>query len=131
MRVDWDPIVERALAKPQRGPGRNLPRPIMLKDFAVYVGCHFDNPSPMNPAGAPLWHVSMNMHSNARYKVKDWAPSWIKAAERICADIFARPTGDGPFLVLPSNGIVLNCGRAMTGVEIMVAEVNLPVMLIN
>ena len=128
MRIDWTAAIENALAKAQRGAGSNVPRPIMLNDFAVYLGCHFDNPSPMNPNGIPLWHLSMNMHSNSRYKVKKWARSWIKAAEKITDSVFEIPTGEGKYLVLPSPGIVLHCGRAMTGVEIMVAEPNLPLI---
>lgn len=102
----------------------------MLREFAVYVGCHFDNPSPMNPAGAPLWHVSLNMHSNSGYAVREWAPSWIMEAEKIAAEIYTLPTGEGPYLVLPSPNIVLHTGRAMTGQEISVAEPQLPSILL-
>ena len=102
----------------------------MLREFGVYVGCHFDNPSPMNPGGAPLWHVSMNMHTNSMYAVRDWAPSWITEAEKIAEEIFELPTGDGPYLVLPSPNIVLHTGRAMTGQEISVAELLLPSILL-
>ncbi len=128
--VDWNYVVNRALSNPQRGPGRNLPRPIMLKDFAVYVGCHFDNFSPMNPSGHPLWHVSMNMHSNARYRVQEWAAGWIAASERIAEEIFERPTGRDAYLVLPSKGIVLNLGRRMTDLEIENARPYLPNILL-
>ncbi len=124
MDVNWHRITERALRKPQRGPGgENMPRPVMYDEFAVYVGCHFDNST--NALQGPRWHVSLNMHSNRRYLYRDWAATHGSAALAIVDQIFEH-VGDGALFLLASERLVMNCARAMKPLEIAVAAEFLP-----
>lgn len=126
MTTNWHQITERALRTPQVGKGgENMPRPVMHREFAVYVGCHFRNRGEKNPDGRPMWHVSMNMHSNSQYPFPEWAQSYVNEAYGIAEDIFAL-VGEGPFFLLKSAMLVMNCARAMKPLEIAVAEHFLP-----
>ncbi len=126
MDVNWHQITERALRKPQRGPGgENMPRPVMYDEFAVYVGCHFGNADNVLKDRGPVWHVSLNMHSNRRYLYQEWAATHGTAAQAIVEDVFSH-VGEGLIMLLVSKGLVMNCARAMKPFEIAVAEAFLP-----
>ncbi len=126
MDVNWHEITERSLKKPQLGPGgENMPRPVMCDEFAVYVGCHFGNSENVLKEQGPVWHVSLNMHSNRRYLYREWAATHGAAATAIVEQVFEH-VGEGPLMLLASNRLVMNCARAMKPLEIARAQQFLP-----
>ena len=115
--MNFETVLNHALKHPQRGPGKDLPRPIMSGPFAVYVGCHFDNPSPVNPEGHPVWHLSISIHSVRRALYRNWNRTAKRASNSVAIGFLAR-VGDGKILRPQSIGTVAHWARRMTGREI-------------
>lgn len=124
--MNWTEQVEKAIQRPQLRTGDAMPKPIMVEDFGVYLGAHFDPASRSNMNGHPMWHVSISMHSNPGYRVGEWAEPYRFSACQLAEKIL-RYCGEGEvWQVPPGAGVSLNFRRAMSGREIDAARANLP-----
>ena len=125
IEIDWPAIQQAALRKPHRKEGDTMPRPIMVDQFGLYLGCHFSRRSADDTRWEPVWHCSISIHgTRGLARVIEWGPEILQLATRL-AEKALSGIGDGSVRPHAGTGISLHVVKPMSGREIEAAKKHL------